>query len=226
MSKREIILSLDTLNSDAILLVLPHGRIYTQDLGERINGDTIMRAEDKTIGNTNPVKQYRHYLGLSINELELRSGVHRQVIIRAEQGCFNVIPPRLYTFLVGILGEGQPSLADNYKHWIHQKRISSYGTLPNALPPFNPTKHPFVLWRESGRNEFGRPLNRTEICKLFCVHPSTLTRFETNLMMQTIPEQLREALLQSGYKSELIDELSIQYKRYRIYQLNRPYSAA
>jgi hypothetical protein len=140
----------------------------------------------------NPVKSYRQQMGYSINELSEQSGISRSVIIRAEQGCYAAIPYRLHSYLVS-----------------REKRHLSYGKLPRRLPAFYAGIHPFIHWRDQVN------LRRIEVAKYFCVHLSTLARFENNIAQQTVPDQLIEALLDSGYSIELIEDLKTRYTLYR-----------
>lgn len=158
----------------------------------------------------NPVKAQREMLGLTVNQLSNAAHLHRSVILRTEQGLYATIPPRLHSYLVGRLGESDPSLTFDYRRWVGEKRADSFGRLNRELPRFNFTKHPFVEWRHASEIT-----ERLELCKLFCLHPSTITRFENSHAQSALPDQLVEALSDSGYGGEIIGELGIRYKLYR-----------
>lgn len=157
----------------------------------------------------NPIKAAREMLGLSISQVAAFADLHRAVIIRSEQGCYASIPPRLYSFLVGRLGEGDPSIALDYQRWVGEKRADSFGQLSSRLPDYIRQVHPFVQWREYS------DLNRNQFCKAFCVNTGTVIRFENNIVQQTVPDQLIEALAEAGYPQEIIQELHIRYRLYR-----------
>lgn len=161
----------------------------------------------------NPIKEARKKLGFTISQTALNAGVNRLVIIRTEQGTYASIPPRLYSFLVDRMGDSDPSLSADYQRWLGEKRIDSFGRLTEQLPRFNPETHPFTQWREAS------DLGVTEFCKLFCVHLSTVIRYEGKLEQQTTPDQILEALSESGYSADVVAELQIRYKIYRLLAL-------
>lgn len=162
---------------------------------------------------TNPIKAAREQLGLSIGQVAGAANIHRQVIIKTEQGCYADIPPRLYSYLVSRLGDSDPGYTADYQRWVAEKRIESYGRLNRWLPDFRAELHPLVQWRQESE------LTRTAFCKAFCVHTSTITRFETKLEQQTIPDQLIQALSASGYSSDTISEIGTRYRIYRMLTL-------
>lgn len=158
----------------------------------------------------NPIKVRREQLNYSINQLEYQSGIHRQVIIRAEQGCYAKIPPRLLSYLLARTGDGTPHLTNDYIAWVAEKRRDSFGKLPEQLPPFVEYRHPFIHWRQEAE------LSRAAVCTYFCINLATLARFERQyLICQSVPQQLVTALVQSGYSGHLINELRDQYDLYR-----------
>lgn len=174
---------------------------------ERRTFDAIMET------TKNPVKQCRELLGYSQEELSYQSGINRQVIVRSEQGLYVTIPPRLAAYLSARTGLNINSLHDDYIAWVDENRRNAFGKLSSRLPEFSTETHPFIAWREDFT------LSRIEFAKLFCVHLSTLGRFETDLRQASVPDQLVEALLMAGYPLELIHDLKVRYKLWRNYQL-------
>lgn len=161
----------------------------------------------------NPIKSIRVQLNLTLAELALAAGIDRLIIVRTEQGCFNEIPPKLLHYLLRRTNYPEHYLASNYRTWVAENRRRNYGKLSSRLPIFSESKHPFKSWREAS------DLGKLEVCRLYCVHPSTLGRFENNLVMQTVPTQLSDALSESGYSQHLLSDLGIRYNLYREYQL-------
>lgn len=147
-------------------------------------------------------------------------GINRQTILRAEQGTFNGIPPVHLHFLSERTSLPSSSITTSYTEWVAERRRSNFNKLSSTYyleRHFEkyPTLHPLVVWRR-----FSGIQSRIEVCKLFCVHQSTVTRFESPRLPYTeIPDQLHEALSESGYSNEVLTLFSDDYKRYREWAL-------
>lgn len=154
----------------------------------------------------NPIKKFREGLGETQKEFAAKGGFHENTLVRLEQGCYADIPPRIRTYL-NQRGYPSGSLTSDYRVWIRLRRVASYGLLPEQLPPAEVPGNPFVAWRVSGK------LSRLDVCKLFAVHTSTITRLETKKVTK-LPEQLEDALIQSGYPVGLVAELGRRLQNY------------
>lgn len=154
----------------------------------------------------NPIKAFREQLGETQKEFASKGDFHENTLVRLEQGCYADIPPRIRTYL-NKRGYPSGSLTSDYRVWIRLRRVASYGLLPCELPPAEVPGNPFVAWRVSGK------LSRLDVCKLFAVHTSTITRLETKKVTR-LPEQLEDALIQSGYPVGLVAELGRRLQNY------------
>jgi hypothetical protein len=186
-----------------------------------------MTTEELTI---NPIKRLRELESLSLNEVIDRADISRGLLIRAEMGTFEEIPPKLLDFFVEYHGYSQLQIAEDYKRFVTATRIQNFGKLTSTLPPsYSPVdldlkflpvesfnylgpamRHPFVQWRlYSGLTK------QLDICRFFCVHQGHLSNYELKSNYLKTPAQLLTALLVSGYASSVLSELEIRYQAYR-----------
>lgn len=164
----------------------------------------------------NPIREFRQAQGLSVADLAQRAGVTPLAVHRAEQGVFAQVPPRLVYPLLeaeliteeGYILSDEDSLNECYKAWVRKTRRANYGCLTESLPPFKPGVSPLVHWRMLSGVE-----SQMGLCSLLCVHPSPIR--ETELGKQRkLPNQLVEALLDSGYDDDTIQQLAYRQERY------------
>lgn len=166
----------------------------------------------------NPLREIRLAFGLSLDRLAHRSGVSRQLIIRAEQAVYADPPPRLLTTLLEYELEGY----DDYDSVLAQYHAFQVVTRKNSYGKLNPGfdfltvpvgVHPFVDWRvRSGIKA------RIGPAKFFCVHPALLHKFEVQPhLVITPPGDLLLALEQSGYSKELLASLGTAYDTYKVF---------
>lgn len=164
----------------------------------------------------NPIKAARLHLGYSQVHFAKNCGTSKQLVIRAEQGCYPDIPPAIFNYLRfhTKLDLDSTEFRATYCAFQHQQRKFAYGMLekPYDFLINSPSEHPFIAWREYSN------LNQTQVAKNFCVHPSVLFKFEKQPhLLNDLPEQLVDALLDSGYAPALITELRTAYRRYKDY---------
>jgi transcriptional regulator with XRE-family HTH domain len=165
----------------------------------------------------NPLKRLRHLCNLTLDQVAYQVGVSRQFIIRAEQGVYSAVPDSLLDFYGGRLEVDALAVGAEYYQFQLLTRKANYGRLIEPWTFPDVLQHPFIHWRlMSGVT------SSAGICKLFCVHPATINKFEKrSFLMNAIPDQLVGALLESGYHPETLDTLEQSYKRYKLEQRNR-----
>lgn len=158
----------------------------------------------------NPLKRERLLRSLTLEALALKTGVSRMTIIRTEQGLYNVPSDRLLTFLSPDSAVRRTGLQAEYQVWRKGRREASYGVLPDA-GGFNAIEaHPFVAWRESAA------LNQNQVAKAFCIHRATLYKFESQPhLLNDVPEDILEALIQSGYSTVTLQALRSAFSSYK-----------
>lgn len=157
-------------------------------------------AQDREF--VNPVKVVRNKLRLSHAELAIRYGVSESTLLRTEQGLYVDIPP---TILRNIATDHPlPSLisADYHRFQVSQRdrnrnELRPYGTIKHD--PYSKT-HPFISWRKECGIE-----SRLEFCRMFCIHPSTLKRFEDGISLTT-PSYLLDVLRSLGVDYTLLED--------------------
>lgn len=167
----------------------------------------------------NPLTVLRNQHRLTIDGLARRSGVGRQVIMRTEQGVFTDPPDKILDTLLNLTPDAdKASVLAAYYAYQRDLRRRNYGRL-DTNPDFmgwaahDLDEHPFVWWRcTSGISA------RIQISKLYCVHPAVIFKFEMQpYLTKSLPSQLYDALLESGYSEKVLTDLSGAYARYKRY---------
>jgi len=132
--------------------------------------------------NVNPVYVVRRKLGLSHAELADRYSVSKSTLLRTEQGLYARIPPEILSGLR--LDHSSPwSISADYSRYQTSQRdrnshlLRSLGTVGLYADALG---HPFISWRL-----YEGILSRLEFCRLFCIHPSTVKRYEDGISLST-----------------------------------------
>jgi hypothetical protein len=131
----------------------------------------------------NVLVSLRSELGLSQASVARMVGISPAAVMRNEQAIYSKPSDRLVEFyaLSGLLDRDTIYAAyDNYQEWRRHLSISEIGR-----PPLDPGG--LFNWR------FIRKISQIEFCKLYCVHPAVLAKFEKG-EMSSVPEQLKEAI--------------------------------
>lgn len=155
-----------------------------------------------------PLKRLREEAGFTLERVSRLTGLSKQFIINSEQAVYVDPPEQLLRFF-------EEDSLDDYYDYQREVRLQNYGKLiePWAFFVGSSKIHPFINWREcSGIN------SARSISKLFCVHPAVMHKFEHSLM-ESVPDQLISALLESGYDSRTLRELEESYKQFKLLRL-------
>lgn len=166
----------------------------------------------------NPLKVLREHHDWTLESLASKVGCSKVLLIRAEQGCYPEPMPILMEFWTkdprvdDRLRPDPVVLRVEYREFQRETRKANYGALYDRFnfKNFAVGVHPFVAWRESS------DLNPTQVCKLFCLHPSLIYKFETqHWLCNDLPKPLVEALNESGYRDEVLTDLSDAFHRFK-----------
>lgn len=107
---------------------------------------------------------------------------------------------------------GVPSQGHEYReeeiHSVHGRKDRN-----RNLPVGEPPKHPFIQWREASGID-----STVKIATLYCVHPTTLHNYEKKSVEKSTPNQLLDALEESGYSMKELLRLAAVYKKYRAWK--------
>lgn len=179
---------------------------------------TDLGAKYNTLPNIlNPFTSIRLDLGLTVDEVARDLSMHRNSILRTEQGQYDYPPQDLLDYYA----INSSSTLAAYETWRTLIRKANYGLLHVArlghltewnipLDPSHET-HPFKFWRQvSGVTALNT------IAKAFALHQGILFRYESqsNLCAST-PSPIVNALLDSGYSPNVISQLELAFERYK-----------
>jgi transcriptional regulator with XRE-family HTH domain len=174
----------------------------------------IRPVKGRIITTKNPLKETRERLNLTIDQVAYRASLSKQFIIKAEQGVYSDPSETLMAYYGSLTDLDVIVIQQQYYAFQRETRKANYGRLiePWTFTLTSENDHPFISWRElSGVG------SAAGICKLFCVHPAVLNKFEKrSYLLAGCPEQLTAALLESGYKPETLDALESAYVQYKI----------
>jgi transcriptional regulator with XRE-family HTH domain len=157
----------------------------------------------------NPLKLRRLNANYTQDQLASLAGVTHDNIIRNEQGLFNKPSPRVLTAITRI----DPSNTDRvrilkeYTNWIawrrRQEPVRSFVRRQISFPQAEKlNNHPFLLWRMAVY-----PSSRIEFCKILCLHPATLLKYET-VKQRPMPSQIYNALIEAGTDKKFVEKLA------------------
>ena len=152
-----------------------------------------------------PLKDLRERKGLTLDRVSHSTGLSKQFIINSEQAVYVDPPEQLMRFY-------EVSELDEYYDYQREVRKANYFKLIEPWVFFQAEGliHPFINWRECSGIDSARA-----ICKLFCVHPAVMHKFEHG-NMESVPEQLTVALLESGYESRTLQGLAEAYRSFKL----------
>lgn len=166
----------------------------------------------------NPFVDVRVYLGLTVDHVSADLTLHRNSILRTEQGQYDLPPQDLLDYYWTSLSRREEVLTQ-YQTWRVLMRKANYGLLtyegPDTSqgPILNSTNalHPFKAWRlYSGV----KALNT--VAKAFALHQGILFRYESQPeRCNTTPVVILDALTDSGYSSQVTDSLETAFQTYK-----------
>lgn len=164
---------------------------------------------------TNIVRALRLSHGLSVADLSNLADISpsAQTVVRTEQGTYRRIPEAVLRTLLHLdtyYTEGR--LTSEYASYVTAKRRWSCETQPFAIYPlseqyYDPRIHGHPLYYR--RHQSGYP-TLIGFCAAFCLHPSTLRRFESGKAL-TVPLQIRELLFDLDYGEPDINMLQSKH---------------
>lgn len=172
----------------------------------------------------NPLKRLRLKADLTVSQLTELGAGSRVFILNAEAGVYSDPPDRVLNLLLDQFPYADAEeLIEEYHAWQTAHRKSNYGALdPEWLGPaaisvpsfnFTDTPHPFYAWRI-----YSGITSRVKPSKLFCVHPTVLTRFELQpWLVNQVPPMLIKALTEAGYSKEVLDVFQYRWVHYKDY---------
>lgn len=119
----------------------------------------------------NPLRRIRKAAGLTQAQVAIGAGITPQVVLKAEQGLFGLVPPRL----IGVLAEAgqveETELEADYAAWQAAKRLANRELILNVM-----RDRPVARSYADLRMTIGGSTNN--FCKLLCLHPAQWTRLE------------------------------------------------
>lgn len=168
----------------------------------------------------NVVREIRLAHGLSITDLSNLADISAssQTVVRTEQGTYRAIPQAIQDALLRLDTHYTPNrLNTEYAEYVKSHRNWACEQKPFSLYP----------WSEYQPGLHGHPFKYRRVlsdyptligfCAAFCIHPSTLRRFESGTA-QTVPEQVRELLFDLSYTEQDIRKLQSKHDDWLNYE--------
>ena len=152
-----------------------------------------------------PLKDLRERSGLTLERVAAQTGLSKQFIINSEQAVYVDPPEQLLRFY-------ETDTLDEYYEYQREVRKHNYFKLIEPWVFFEAEGliHPFINWRECSGITSARAIST-----LFCVHPAVMHKFEHG-NMESVPDQLTAALLESGYAPRTLNSLAEAYRNYKL----------
>lgn len=185
---------------------MPENRDFykRQDLGATFNRPAIL----------NPLTAIRENLGLTVDQVAQDLSMHRNSILRTEQGQYASPPEDLLEYY-GLHTHQRESILERYNHWRVLMRKANYGLLDQSiLMQYNfscDIGHPFKQWRLASGV---KALNT--VAKAFALHQGILFRYESQShLCNFTPLVIIDALIDSGYtaaETAYLEDLFQWYK--------------
>lgn len=173
-----------------------------RDLGQSIKFPTA----------PNPFTSIRESLGLTADQVASDLSMHRNSILRTEQGQYDAPPEDLLEYY-GLATHQRETILEKYSHWRVLMRQANYGLLhvDKLGMQYSTTEHPFKFWRLAS----GVPALNT-IAKAFALHQGILYRYESQShLCNFTPLVIIEALTDSGYSSSITEQLETAFQTYK-----------
>lgn len=123
------------------------------------------------------------------------AGVTRHAVLRTEQGVYSLPPPAILSvFSQRLPGTSIPYLEEEYRRWQSIARRRAGIQYPDVPLVFrDSTGQQFLNWRLFSLGM----TSRMEFCRVFCVHPAVVEKYEKGQQHQ-MPDQLEQALREAG----------------------------
>jgi transcriptional regulator with XRE-family HTH domain len=169
-----------------------------------------------TTHKINPLKRARIDLGLSQAELAKRVGVSPGAILKYEQGLYQE-PSHKILRTIAAVGESQDQfmnlavLTNEYHKWRESHQATHHWLFQpiRYLPIVSLSDHPFRLFRQ----RVGEGYSVQGFAVVLAVHPATIQNYDSG-KNRTMPSIIKSALLNSGCRASVVDELDQLGERY------------
>lgn len=163
-------------------------------------------GDDLTPVPTNIVKSLRLSYDLGVSTFASRAGVSDKTVVRTEQGTYRKIPGAM----VHALERLDPRYTAGRLQAEYSEYVTAYRKYSQTVQPFA-FHYPYIPKVESHpltwhRTQSGYGQSILGFCTAFCLHPSTVRRFEAGKTFE-VPEQLREWLRDTGFETQHIIDL-------------------
>lgn len=199
--------TLDNVNYLCYLYVMAQNSfIKRRDLGAQFKRPLV----------PNPFTSIRENLGLTADQVARDLNMHRNSVLRTEQGQYDAPPEDLLEYY-GLAGTMREGTLRAYNSWRVLMRQANYGllfdtnlTAQTSLEGTAP-QHPFKTWRLSSGV---KALNT--IAKAFALHQGILFRYESQSERCSVtPPVIIEALRDSGYSDYRVEELESMFQLFK-----------
>lgn len=168
----------------------------------------------------NPFTSIREDLGLTADQVARDLNMHRNSVLRTEQGQYDAPPEDLleYYGLASTMREGTLTAYSSWRVLIRQANfgllhIAKLGTQTEWSIPLDHSNitHPLKFWRQTSGV---KALNT--IAKAFALHQGILFRYESQSERCSVtPSVIIEALRDSGYSDTVVEQLETAFQLFK-----------
>lgn len=152
-------------------------------------GLDLVQSSDEPVNIT---KKIRLENDMGLQTFAGYAGVSQQIVLRTDQGVYADIPISILTALLELSRITSNDLKIKYAQYIKEHRLWAQAEKPlnpNHILHADSPLHPLVSWRILCGYE-----SRMSFCTAFCLHSSTITRFEAG-EAKSVPHILKELFL-------------------------------
>lgn len=101
---------------------------------------------------------------LTQKQLAIGAGITPQVVLKAEQGLYGMIPPKLLSSVAEVSGLPEEAIELSYRNWQCEARYEQGRDLKNSL----------IIADNMGYREFQESCSESVLafCRMLCIHPA------------------------------------------------------
>lgn len=159
----------------------------------------------------NPLKTLRLSKSWTLDDIANSTGCSRHLIIRAEQGCYDRVPPRLMRFYVDRFYIDSAELNEQLRTF----QVETRKVVGRKLFKLGEAE----LWQGNPITQLREwdHLSKAQVTKGLCLHPTIIHKLEKEPhRYNDLPTQFIDALYDAGYYEGWINGLSRRWVAFKL----------